>query len=529
MRLRYVVAAEFDLGAGSTIKQHHPKIADPIFFRNFAELLIPDGVHSRSSDWTLMPVWESPDGSLDYIPRGSGYKQLYVCNRIQSEFGSRHKRGARIQALAVITPEPAYAALMPLIEKAAEKLDRDPSIVRELYMAVMRIDTSYLVPDYDWYEKRLLDTNGDPQVLSNFEADDCHYIPLSATLGDDRVKLSYPTFAGQFNAGSFSVLRLMTLCSSCRCRGYDPVTLPLGPSTPTVLALFLAMLSGKRILVYGDQSMTCRQLCEYVQALGYIGSVGGLLDTNSRVYSYIELSRVEDLLTLTEGFIAGTTNAAFLLHPEWFDFVFDLEKKQFVMSSSQSPVPDALPPLTAEDIEFFKALQEACKSKSEYKVRLVTSDYFAEFLRLARHRRKELMGNCAEDSDPFLFCYGFAANAWTSLTSQLYYDRAVEHEARVIDCMRRLVNGRSDAPDVLTEIREEIKSPDDVGRLLLVPQAIYFISLGLFHKNYVAREMAADLLHSIDHHPAGLHFSKLLPPAHKIGLRLADEAKSVKT
>lgn len=527
MRLRYVVAAEFDLNAGSTVKMHHPKVADPIFFRNFADLLIPDGVHSRSNDWTMVPVWETPDGKLDYIPRGPGYRQLYVCNRIRSDFGERHKRGARIQALAVITPEPAYAALMPLVEKASEKLDDDSSVVRELYMAVMRIDTSYLVPAYDWYEKRLLDTNGDPQVLNNFEAEDCHYVPLNATLDDTSVHLKYPTFADGFNAGSFSISKLIKMCAASQCRGYDPVTLPLGSSMPTLIALFLAMLCGKRILVYGDQNMTCQELCEYVQAIGYVGSVGGLLDTNSKVYSYIELSRVEDLLMLTEGFVAGTTNAAFLLHPEWFDFVFDLEKKKFIFSTKEYMVPDMKPTLPPEDLKFFDNLKQAEKTNSEYNVRSVVSDFFAQFLRRARYRRKELAGcNGSEDNDAFLLCYGFAANAWSSLSSQIYYDKAAAHEAPICDAMQRLVSGRADAPEVFMKLSEEIKSPDDVGRLLLIPHAVYFISLGLFHRSAVARELAAGLMHYIGHHPSGAHFLRTLPPAHSIGLRLADKMRN---
>jgi len=127
----YVCLAEFDIDEGSILKHQYPK-ATGADEHLLAELMLPDRAHSRSEDWTIFYLNQTPAVKvLSVRSEESGEKELedgkllYVLNLVRTKkdenvrrwamslywgavaaHGFLVNRGALVKALAICSPEP---------------------------------------------------------------------------------------------------------------------------------------------------------------------------------------------------------------------------------------------------------------------------------------------------------------------------------------------------------------------------------------------------------------------------------------
>lgn len=118
--VQFILLAEFDIDQGSVLSHEYPfptgtdeqcgfsmRSATHVTDSNqrqLAELMLPDGVHQRSEDWTIFLLNQSPENSIatpfhesdEAVPETNGVKEdkkelLYVLNLVRT----KHDQNAR--------------------------------------------------------------------------------------------------------------------------------------------------------------------------------------------------------------------------------------------------------------------------------------------------------------------------------------------------------------------------------------------------------------------------------------------------
>ena len=155
----FCLLAEFDIDKGSTLSHQYP---EPTGYDEhmLAELMLPDGAHARTEDWTIFflksPPKSKPSSGQNEPERASD-DLTHVINLVRTKHDNSVRRGALVKSLAIGTRHPFIDIFKPVLLLALDDYFREPKIecLARLYDAVNQLDLS-AAPVFSRSEKLIL-------------------------------------------------------------------------------------------------------------------------------------------------------------------------------------------------------------------------------------------------------------------------------------------------------------------------------------------------------------------------------------
>ncbi|GAC99096.1 hypothetical protein PHSY_006694 [Pseudozyma hubeiensis SY62] len=167
----FCVLAEFDIDRGSTLSHQYPA---PTGYDEhmLAELMLPDGVHARTEDWTFFFL--KPPGTkrvalhtdnsdlsqTHYATDSTSWLSndlTYVINLVRTKHDNTVRRGALVKAMAIGTRFPFIDIFKPALLLALDDYFKEPGpeCLARLYDSINRLDLS-TAPSFTRAEKLVL-------------------------------------------------------------------------------------------------------------------------------------------------------------------------------------------------------------------------------------------------------------------------------------------------------------------------------------------------------------------------------------
>ncbi|KAI0543226.1 docking domain of Afi1 for Arf3 in vesicle trafficking-domain-containing protein [Xylaria digitata] len=403
------------------------------------------------------------------------------------------------------------------------------------------------------------------------------------------IPVKIPTATMPETVGDFSLVKLIQNFSESHAKSMQPFTLhphltTNGPSTHPIMVLANALLTQKRIIFLGH-NMPSGEVAEAVLAACALAS-GGLLRGFTRfAFPYTDLTKIDDLLKVP-GFIAGVTNPTFEMHPEWWDLLCDLPSGRMKISNKieQAPITEGLVYFQQQNPSFANQLSGANTSTDltgdvvfmndilksiaarlgERVIRAKWRDWVVRFTRIAAAFEESVYGASAlyiggEEHEQITGGHGFvwaddtakqkelAGNVyriegWRNTRSyysfiqdlgQLYTIRPLKgldlHHMH--DRLRTQRLSSDQSREIYLSFAKSVWSYDEICLLLTVaPEShagLFYLALGLFHKDRDVRIKTSELLERVADHEAGQHWWKGLSRYQKLAFhRIRREADS---
>ena len=150
----FVLLSEFDILKGSTLRQQYPTPTG-IEEQVLAELMLPEGGHSRDTDWT----WFFMHHFLKLN------EQMYALNLVMTKKDDTAQRGARMKALAICSKKPFIHVFRPLLILTLDHYFKtnDPDMLRVVFEAINHSDISKIAPIPE-YRRRIIEQNESSQL-----------------------------------------------------------------------------------------------------------------------------------------------------------------------------------------------------------------------------------------------------------------------------------------------------------------------------------------------------------------------------
>ncbi|KAI0481844.1 spindle pole body interacting protein [Xylaria cf. heliscus] len=393
------------------------------------------------------------------------------------------------------------------------------------------------------------------------------------------IPVKVPTATMPETVGDFSLVKLIQNFSEPHAKSMQPFALhphltTNGASTHPIMVLANALLTQKRIIFLGH-NMPSGEVAEAVLAACALAS-GGLLRGFTRfAFPYTDLTKIDDLLKVP-GFIAGVTNPTFEMHPEWWDLLCDLPSGRMKISSKieQAPVTEGLvyfqqqnpayanqlggssnttTDLTGDVVFMNDILKSIAARHGERVIRAKWRDWVIRFTRIAAAFEEGVYGASAlyaggDEHEQITGGHGFvwaddvarqkelAGNVyriegWRNTRSYYSFiqDLAQMYTLRPLkgldlhhmhDRLRTQRLTADQSRDVYLSFAKSVWSYDEICLLLTVaPEShagLFYLALGLFHKDRDVRVKTAELLERIADHEAGQHWWKSLSRYQKL-------------
>ncbi|KAH8203391.1 hypothetical protein TruAng_002486 [Truncatella angustata] len=360
-----------------------------------------------------------------------------------------------------------------------------------------------------------------------------------------------------------------------------------GPNTHPIIVLANALLTQKRIIFLGH-NMPSGDVAEAVLAACALASGGILRGFTRHAFPYTDLTKIDDLLKVP-GFIAGVTNPTFELHPEWWDVLCDIPSGRMKISSrtETAPITEGLvyfqqqhpsfanlvsgssisSDLTGDVVFMNDILKGIAARLGERVIRAKLRDWIVKFCRIAAAFEESVYGasalyiggDDAENSNIGLSGHGYvwaddtakqkelAGNVcriegWRNTRSyysfiqdlaQLYTIKPLKgldlHHLH--DRLRTQKLNPSQSREIYMAFSKHVYSYDETCLLLTVaPEShagLFYLALGLFHRDKDVRIKTTELLERISEHQAGQHWWKGLSRFEKLAFhRIKREAEA---
>ncbi|TRX91157.1 hypothetical protein FHL15_007945 [Xylaria flabelliformis] len=407
------------------------------------------------------------------------------------------------------------------------------------------------------------------------------------------IPVKIPTAIMPETVGDFSLVKLIQNFSDPHAKSMQPFALhphltTNGPGTHPIVVLTNALLTQKRIIFLGH-NMPSGDVAEAVLAACALAS-GGLLRGFTRfAFPYTDLTKIDDLLKVP-GFIAGVTNPTFEMHPEWWDLLCDLPSGRMKISSKieQAPVTEGLvyfqqqnptyasqlggssstaTDLTGDVVFMNDILKSIAARHGERVIRAKWRDWVLRFTRIAAAFEESVYGVSAlhvggDEHEQITGGHGFVWADDTAKQKELagnvyriegwrntrsYYsfiqDLAQIYTLRPLkgldlhhmhDRLRTQRLTAAQSRDVYLSFAKWVWSYDEICLLLTVaPEShagLFYLALGLFHKDRDVRVKTAELLGRVAEHEAGQHWWKSLSRYQKLAFhRIRREGADVTT
>ncbi|KFH49006.1 hypothetical protein ACRE_000770 [Hapsidospora chrysogenum ATCC 11550] len=359
-----------------------------------------------------------------------------------------------------------------------------------------------------------------------------------------------------------------------------------GVNTHPIIVLVNGLLTQKRIIFLGH-NMPSGEVAEAVLAACALASGGLLRGFTRHAFPYTDLTKIDDLLNVP-GFIAGVTNPTFEVHHEWWDILCDLPSGRIKISSKIDPAPvteglvyfqqqnpsfaslaggtsNSMQDLTGDQAFMADILRSIAARHGERVIRAKWRDWVLKLTRIAAQFEESVYGASAlyigsEDQDltlPGASGHGYvwpdetakhrelAGNVtriegWRNTRSyysfiqdlaQLYTVRPLKglDVAHMHDRLRLQRLSPTQSRDIYLTLHKHIHTYDEICLLLSVaPEShagLFYIALGLFHKEPDVRIKTCELLERISEHEAGQHWWRGLSRFEKLAFaRIRREA-----
>ncbi|KAH8176373.1 docking domain of afi1 for arf3 in vesicle trafficking domain-containing protein [Sarocladium implicatum] len=342
-----------------------------------------------------------------------------------------------------------------------------------------------------------------------------------------------------------------------------------GVNTHPIIVLVNGLLTQKRVIFLGH-NMPSGEVAEAVLAACALASGGILRGFTRHAFPYTDLTKIDDLLNVP-GFIAGVTNPTFENHPEWWDVLCDLPTGRIKISSKIDPAAPTeglsyfqqqnpafaniasgttnnTQDLTGDNAFMADVLRSIAARHGERVIRAKWRDWVLKFTRIAAQFEESVYGASAlyigsEDQEaalPGASGHGYVWSDDTAKHKELagnvtriegwrntrsYYsfiqDLAQLYNVRPLkgldlehlhDRLRLQRLTPSQSRDIYVTFHKHIHNYDEICLLLSVaPEShagLFYIALGLFHKDKDVRYLTAELLDRIAEHEAGQHWWK---------------------
>lgn len=595
--VEYVLTADFDIDAGPTMAYQYPTSIQGDRYL-MAELMLPDGSHSRTQDWTVFFLYKRVgQNSLEYSISDENEKQMaskyYVLNLCQTEFTDTVKRGAKVRSMCLITPHPYFHVFKPLLILALDGYIKNPGIdyLQLLYNAINSIDLSKM-PSLSTSERLVLasseNTNlfsekfeqalsqgterieghgNEPSyyidlknqgVVDRISIRDTHFFESRVDFNGMKIPVKIPTDFFPESVGDFSLRKLISTLISIQGKKFEhlhPQLTIYGANTPPLIVLLNALLTQKRILFVGLNSASS-DVAEHVLAACSLVSGGILRGFITHAFPYTDLSKVDDLLQ-SPGYIAGVKNPAFERHAGWWDVLVDAEQLTIKISPEiGTPAKQAQQNGTAgsstinpDDLYFVDELQKMMANHyGETTIRTHCRHYLKRFIRIATNYEEHRYGftnlwpsSETSSSSEFKVVPGYGYTWQTEqqrLTDFNIYSPVIEgwKQSRSYQCyiedqkkyswerppkyvvdfeyhldrlrLQRLTYEESGF--IFNTLCSHTKDYDDINKLLSASSLgnLFYLALGLFHRDSSVRTMTVLLLQRIENHAAGKVFFK---------------------
>ncbi|KAI1331263.1 spindle pole body interacting protein [Xylariaceae sp. FL0255] len=404
------------------------------------------------------------------------------------------------------------------------------------------------------------------------------------------IPVKIPTATMPETVGDFSLIKLIQNFSDSHAKSMQPFAIhphltTNGPTTHPIMVLANALLTQKRVIFLGH-NMPSAEVAEAVLAACALASGGILRGFTRFAFPYTDLTKIDDLLKVP-GFIAGVTNPTFELHPEWWDVLCDLPSGRVKISSKieQAPVTEGLlyfqqqnPSFanllsgptntsadTTGDVVFMNDILKSIAARhGERVIRAKWRDWVVRFTRIAAAFEESVYGASAlfiggDEHEQMTGGHGYvwaddaskqkelAGNVcriegWRNTRSYYSYiqDLAQLYTVKPLkgldlhhmhDRLRTQKLSPTQSRDVYLAFAKSVWSYDEICLLLTVaPEShagLFYIALGLFHRDRDVRIKISELLERIAEHEAGQHWWKGLSRYQKLAFhRIRREVES---
>ncbi|GAA5830718.1 hypothetical protein JCM11251_001053 [Rhodosporidiobolus azoricus] len=174
---------------------------------------------------------------------------------------------------------------------------------------------------------------------------DTHWFETKVVFNGMKLPVRIPLGTFPREIGEYSLITLTQLFTPSSSHSFPPPYHPslhtLGASTPPLILLFNAMLTGQRVVFLGHQQPAGRVAEMVLAACALVSGCGSVLHgVEKRAFPYTNLANLDNLQNVP-GFIAGVCNPAFLDRPSWWDVLCNLETGKIIVSKDLKPPPPA--------------------------------------------------------------------------------------------------------------------------------------------------------------------------------------------
>lgn len=386
------------------------------------------------------------------------------------------------------------------------------------------------------------------------------------------IPVKVPTAIMPETVGDFSLIKLIQTFSEPHAKSTQQFSIHThlttnGPGTHPIIVLANALLTQKRIIFVGH-NMPSGEVAEAVLAACALASGGLLRGFTRHAFPYTDLTKVDDLLKVP-GFIAGVTNPTFELHPEWWDLLCDLQTGRMKISEKIEPAQiteglvyfqqqnpsfanmlsgssnTAATDFTGDVVFMNDILKSITARRGEQVIRAKWRDWVVRFTRIAAAFEETVYGASAlyiggDEFETLTGGHGYvwadeaakqkelAGNVcriegWRNTRSYYSYiqDLAKLYTIRPLkgidlhhmhDRLRSQRLTPAQSKEIYLTFAQYVHSYDEISLLLSVaPEShagLFYIALGLFHKDRDVRIQTSELIERISEHEAGHHWWK---------------------
>ncbi|KAE8205096.1 hypothetical protein CF328_g691, partial [Tilletia controversa] len=345
----FVLLAEFDIDRGSTLAHQYPS---PIGHDDhiLAELMLPDGAHARSEDWTIFFLKQTsprsrqkhasvngngnangdsapgPNGTADAEPaKAIDTDIVYVLNLVRTKHDNSVRRGAMVKAMCIGTSHPYVQIFKPTLLLALDDYFADPGMdcLARLYEAINEMDLTPM-PIFSTAEKMILRSSERRDLFEErFMAvprrddkdgpsgpKDTHFYDTHITFRQICIPIRLPLTTFPEEVGEYSLLKFIQTFSGPNSNPTGPQHSHLhsnGSLTHPIIILFNAMATQKRVIFLGH-GQPANDVATFVLSACALGSGCGAVfrGFTARAFPYANLTSLDEMEKVP-GYIAGVT------------------------------------------------------------------------------------------------------------------------------------------------------------------------------------------------------------------------------
>lgn len=389
--IEYIITAEFHVDKGPSVVHQYPETLPGYeFLPFFPELMLPDQIHRREEDFTLFLLFRNKaTGHFHYKKDANCTNDIYYMYTVVKNVSDESvRRGLVIKALCVITKLSYFKHFRPLLLICLDKYfsANDESLLAQLYAAINANDFTVNSVEQPLLKRLLISSVLDLPLSEKIYNDeqfrhrllgiklpnrdifirkDLSYNSI-VTFADMKIPVKVPmlqlpdTVGDYMNPTDLNLKpNLINLLSARLATNHHNNELTIyGLSTPPIIVLINAVLTGKRIIFLSYEN-SAGHIIDLILLTLKIVSGGGILTgllENYNVFPMIDVSKI-DLLSECDSYLAGTINPFFKAHEAIWDVLYDIDANEFRLASLLDEPEVSKNSIIGEDARFLSNLQ----------------------------------------------------------------------------------------------------------------------------------------------------------------------------